>query len=35
MHGLRSALADVLQLVFERSAPLGTGSLMGQDQDHE
>jgi chaperone modulatory protein CbpM len=35
VHGLRKALADVLQSVSERSALLGTGSLMGQDQDRE
>jgi hypothetical protein len=35
VHGLRKALADVLRLVSERSAPLGTGSLLGRDQDRE
>jgi chaperone modulatory protein CbpM len=35
MHGLRRALADMLQLVRERSAPSDSGSSMGQDKDRE
>ena len=35
VHGLRKALANVLQLASERSVSLGTGSLMGQDHDRE
>ena len=35
MHGLRKALADMRQLVRERSAPPDAGSPMGQAQDRE
>ena len=35
VHGLRKALANVLKSVSEQSAPLGTGSLTGDDQDRE
>lgn len=31
VHGLRKALADVLQSISERSALLGTGSLMDRE----
>ena len=34
MHGLRSALADMLQFVRERSTPRDADTLIGQDQDH-
>ena len=35
VHGLRKALADMLQFVRERSAQSDAGSSMGQRQDRE
>jgi chaperone modulatory protein CbpM len=35
VHGLRKAMADMLQFVRERSAPSDAGSSMGQRQDRE
>jgi len=35
VHGLRKALADMLQVVHERSAQSDVGSSMGQRQDRE
>jgi hypothetical protein len=35
VHGLRKALADMLQFVRERSVQSDAGSSMGQRQDRE
>ena len=35
MHGLRKALADMLQSMHERSASPDTGSSIGQDQGED
>lgn len=35
VHGLRKALADMLQFVHERSAPSNSGTSMGRRQDRE